>query len=149
MKRITLSIRIAAAVGPALLGMVPAFAHAGAIEEQLNCKSSGHAFIMPLLQSGEIESKPMRVESNSVNAFRPAHGVHLTAFDYRVYAVLGFQKDDPIFKPGSGEPIGDSAYGVVVIGPTEDVEDKVHQTGSTAVVRHVTPLITAIICKSP
>lgn len=149
MKRTSMSIRIAVVVGTAFLGLTPTLARAGAIEEQLNCKSSGHAFITPLLQSGEIDSKPMRVEANSVNAFRPAHGVHLTAFDYRVFAVLGFQKDDPLFKMGNGDPIGDSAYGVVVVGPSDDVEDHVRKTGSPAVIHNVTPLITAILCKSP
>jgi hypothetical protein len=35
----------------------------------------------------------MRVEANSVNAFRPAHGSNLTAFGFRVYAVLGYEHD--------------------------------------------------------
>jgi hypothetical protein len=149
MKRFAMTIQIAATVATALLGLsLSTPSRADPIDEQLDCKSTGHGFILPLLQSGEIQSKPMRVEANSVNAFRPAKGVKLTAFDYRVIAVLGYEKDDPIFKTGSGDPIADSAYGVVVVGPSDDVKDRLHQVGSDAAVHEVTPLMTAILCKS-
>jgi hypothetical protein len=147
MMRVTRSIRISATVAIALLGLSPTFARAGAIEEQLDCKSTGHGFISPLLQSGEIQMKPMRVERNSINAFRPARGVKLTAFDFPVFVVLGYEKDDPIFTPGKGDPIADWAYGVVVTGSSDDVKERMRQTGSNAVVREVTPLMTAILCK--
>lgn len=142
------SARCIAATGcAALLALFPLLARADALDSQLDCKSTGHAFISPLLVSGEVEPKPMRVEPNSVNAFRVKKGVHLTAFDYRVYAVIGYQKDDPLFQSGSGDPIADSAYGVVVFGPSDDVEDRLHQAASPAVVHHVNALITAILCK--
>jgi hypothetical protein len=124
-------------------------ARASAIEEQLDCKSTGHGFISALLQSGEIQVKPMRVEKNSINAFRPAHGVKLTAYDFPVFVVLGYEKDDPLFKPGKGDPIADSAYGVVVTGASDDVKERMRQAGSNAIVHEVTPLMTAILCKSP
>jgi hypothetical protein len=143
----TKSLRMVAAFATALFVLSPMLARAEAIEEQLDCKSSGHTFISALLASGEIQSKPMRVEPNSINAFRPAHGVKLTAYDYKVFAVLGYQKDDPIFAQGKGTPIADSAYGVVVTGPPDDVKDRVHQSGSNAIVHEITP-VTAT-CKEP
>ena len=43
------------------------------LDEQLVCKSDAHTFIQPLLDDEYIDPNPMRVESNSVNAFRPKH----------------------------------------------------------------------------
>ncbi|SOE98811.1 hypothetical protein SAMN05446635_6793 [Burkholderia sp. OK233] len=118
-----------------------------ALDPQLDCKSNAHAFIAPLLKEQYIDPKPMRVEANSVNAFRPAHGSDLTAFGFRVYAVLGYEHDDALFKRGDGQPVTDSAYGVVVIGPTESVEAHARQAGSGAVIHQVVPLLlTAIFC---
>ncbi|KLU22259.1 hypothetical protein EOS_31730 [Caballeronia mineralivorans PML1(12)] len=121
-------------------------ASAYALDSQLDCKSTAHAFIAPLQESHAIETTPMRVESNSINAFKPTHGSHLTAFDFGVFAVVGYQKDDAIFKQGSGEPIADSAYGAVVIGGEDSVKEKVRAAGSDAVIHHVAPFITAIFC---
>ena len=148
-ERLTKAIRVAAAVAAMSFGLSSTLAHAGSIDEQLDCKSTGHGFISALLQSGELQSKPMRVESNSINAFRPARGVKLTAFDFQVFVVLGYEKDDPIFKPGKGAPIGDSAYGVVVTGASDDVKDRLRQIGSSATVHEVTPVMTAILCQAP
>ena len=53
----------------------------------------------------------------------------------------------PIFKLGKGEPIADSAYGVVVWGGDKEVEQQVRAAGSDADVHHVAPFITAIFCK--
>lgn len=89
----------------------------------------------------------MRVEPNSVNAFKPAQGATLTAYGFKVYAVLAYQKDDPLFKEGKGEPIGEAAYGAVVWGSDDAVEEKVRAAGSDAVVHHVAPFVTAIFCK--
>jgi hypothetical protein len=75
--------------------------------------------------------------------------VKLTAFDFQVFVVLGYEKDDPIFKPGKGAPIGDSAYGVVVTGSSDDVKDRLRQIGSNATVHEVTPMMTAILCQAP
>jgi len=89
----------------------------------------------------------MRVEANSVNAFRPAKGSELTAYGFRVYAVLGYEQGDDMFKRGSGQPINDSAYGVVVLAAAETVEEKVRESGSTAVVKQIVPmLMTAVFC---
>ena len=129
-----------------LIAASSAHASAYALDSQLDCKSTAHAFIAPLQESHAIETTPMRVESNSINAFKPTHGTHLTAFDFGVFAVVGYQKDDAIFKQGSGEPIADSAYGAVVIGGEDSVKEKVRAAGSEAVIHHVAPFITAIFC---
>jgi hypothetical protein len=132
---------------PAAFALPGAPAHAQPIEAQLDCKSSAHDFIAPLIESNQIESKPMRVEPNSVNAFRPVKGSALTAYGFKVYVALGYQKDDPLFQHGKGQPISDSAYGVVVWGGDDEVAQKVHAAGSDADVHHVAPFITAIFCK--
>jgi len=111
---------------------------------------SPHAFIKPLLDSQDIDPMPMRVEANSVNAFRPTHDSHLTAFGYRVYAVVGYEEGDSIFQQGSDKPIAKSGYGVVVFGPSDTVKARLREAGSDATVREVVPLlITAVFCSRP
>jgi hypothetical protein len=128
-------------------GLLPSVSQAYPLEQQLDCKSSAHRFIAPLRDEQYIDASPMRVEANSVNAFRPTHGSDLTAYGFRVYAVLGYEHGDALFKRGKGEPINDSAYGVVVVGSKESVEARVRDAGSTAVVHEVVPmLMTAIFC---
>jgi hypothetical protein len=129
------------------VALTSALAHAYALDAQLDCKSTAHAFIAPLREAHLIEAAPMRVEPNSINAFRPLHKDELTAFDFKVFAVVAFQKDDDLFKHGSGEPIGDSAYGAVVIGRESAVEEKVRAAGSDAVIHHAAPFMTVIFCK--
>ena len=143
MKSLAQAVRIGLFI---LVAASSAHASAYALDSQLDCKSTAHAFIAPLQESHAIETTPMRVESNSINAFKPTHGSHLTAFDFGVFAVVGYQKDDAIFKQGSGEPIADSAYGAVVIGGEDSVKEKVRAAGSDAVIHHVAPFITAIFC---
>jgi hypothetical protein len=128
------------------LAALPPLVHAYALDSQLDCKSNPHAFIAPLQEAHAIESTPMRVEANSINAFKPTRGSQLTAFDFGVFAIVGYQKDDSMFQQGSGEPIGDS-YGAVVIGNEKSVAEKVRAAGSDATIRHVAPFITAIFCK--
>jgi hypothetical protein len=132
----------------AVVGVLsPVTSHAYPLDRQLDCKSSAHTFIAPLASARYIDTKPMRVEANSVNAFKPTSGSDLTAFGFRVYAVLGYERDDAMFKRGTGQPINDSAYGVVVIGAAETVEERVRQSGSNAVVHQVVPLVmTAVFC---
>ncbi|MDR5778808.1 hypothetical protein QCE63_05115 [Caballeronia sp. LZ065] len=143
--------KLAACITPFALSMAlasfSAFAHARALEAQLDCKSTPHDFIAPLQDDNLLEKKPMRVEANSVNAFRAVKGATLTAYGFKVYALVAYQKDDPLFKQGKGEPIGDAAYGAVVWGGDEEVAQKVREAGSDAVVHHVAPFITAIFCK--
>lgn len=137
------------AVKTALVSLLalPALCQAFGIEGPLDCHSNAHDFIAPLLETNLIETKPMRVEPNSINAFRPVKGVNLTAYGFKIYAVVGYQKNDPIFKEGKGDPIGDSSYGAVVWGGDDEVLKKVRDAGSDAVVHHVAPFITAIFCK--
>ena len=121
--------------------------HAHALDNEFDCKSNPHTFITSLQDVQFIDSKPMHVEKNSVNAFRPTHGSDLTVFGFRVYAVLGYERDDTLFKQGSGDAIAVPLYGAVVSGPLETVETRVRQAGSDAVVRQVIPLLlTAIVC---
>jgi hypothetical protein len=132
------------------VGFPPVSSYAYALDSQLDCKSNAHAFIAPLLKDRYIDPNPMRVEANSVNAFRPAQGSNLTAFGFRVSAILGYKQDDAPFKRGYGQPIADSAYGAVVIGATESVEAHARQYGSRAVIHEVVPLLlTAIFCSGP
>jgi hypothetical protein len=144
MKPLIKAVRIGLVV---LIAASSAHASAYALDAQLDCKSSAHEFIAPLQESHAIETTPMRVESNSINAFKPTRDSHLTAFDFGVFAVVGFQKNDVIFKQGNGEPIADSAYGAVVIGGENAVKEKVRAAGSDAVIHRVAPFITAIFCK--
>jgi hypothetical protein len=117
------------------------------LDDQLVCKTNAHAFIRSLLDDQYIDPNPMRVEANSVNAFRPVRGRDLTAFGFRVYAVLGYQRDDDMFKKGSGKAESDSIYGAVVSGPTDSVRLRVQQSGSGAIVKQVLPFVlTAIVC---
>ncbi len=138
---------VLAAIGA---GLSPAPAYAYALDPQLDCKSSAHDFIAPLLNNQYIDASPMRVEANSVNAFRPTHGGTLTAFGFRVYAVLGYEREDAIFKSGTGKAIPNSSYGAIVVGPAESVEARVRETGSGAAVHQVVPLLlTVIFCEGP
>jgi hypothetical protein len=122
-------------------------ARAASLDAALGCAQSAHQFIGDLAAQQLIDPKPMRVESNSINAFRPVRGANLDAFGFSVFAVVGYEQDDPIFRPGSGEPLAKSAYGAVVWGSDEKVQAAVSAAGSTAIVHHVAPHVTAIFCK--
>ncbi|RQS67250.1 hypothetical protein DID96_22055 [Burkholderia sp. Bp8963] len=136
-----------AALISALLAIAaPGIASAKALDAALDCHSNGHAFVAPLLAAGDLQPEPMHVESNSVNAFRTEHD--LTAYGFGVYVVLGYQANDPIFRQGSGTPIGDWAYGVVVKGTKGAVEAAVRKAGSDATVKQAFPFLTAIVCAS-
>lgn len=89
----------------------------------------------------------MRVDKNSVNAFRPVHGSDMTAFGFRVYAVLGYEPDDGMFRKGHGQALASPLYGAVLSAPSDSVELRVRAAGSTATVHAVIPmLLTAVIC---
>jgi len=129
------------------VGFLPAMCNANALDPQLDCQSSPHDFIAPLLDQQSIDSKPMRIEANSVNAFRPTSGSNLTAFGFHVYSVYGYEQNDPLFIQGSGQPVKSSTYGVVVTASTESVEASVRRAGSNAVVHEVIPFfLTAVLC---
>jgi len=147
MKAAAQPARLAVSIALATLAALASTCHARSIEAQLDCQSTAHDFIAPLVQDNLVERKPMRVEPNSVNAFKAVKGATLTAYGFKVYAVVGYQKDDPLFRQGAGKPISDSAYGAVVWGSDDAVEEKVRAAGSDAAVHHVAPFITAIFCK--
>jgi hypothetical protein len=125
----------------------PLVSRAAELDAALACGESAHRFIGDLADQQLIDPEPMRVESNSINAFQPVRGERLTAFGFSVFAVVGFEQDDPLFKRGKGEPLAKSAYGAVVFGNDEKVQAAVTAAGSTAIVHHVAPHITAIFCK--
>ncbi|WGS52314.1 hypothetical protein LFL96_29390 [Paraburkholderia sp. D15] len=131
----------------ALTGALPLTGHAATLDTPLLCNESGHQFIADLAQQQLIDPKPTRVESNSINAFSPTSGADLSAYGFHVFAVVGYEKDDPMFRVGDGEPVARSAYGVVVFGSESKVQSAVTAAGSTAIVHRVAPLITAIFCK--
>jgi hypothetical protein len=146
MKR-TISSVFSSALLALFVMALPLASHAAALDAPLACNESGHQFIADLAQQQMIDPKPMRVESNSINAFSPAQGAELTAFGFRVFAVVGYEKDDPMFRVGDGEPVARSAYGVVVFGGESKVQNALASSGSTAIVHRVAPLVTAIFCK--
>ena len=129
-----------------LLAWLPSLCTAAALDAPLACNVSAHRFIADLAQQHLIDPQPMRVESNSINAFRPARGASMSAFGFSVFAVVGFEQDDPLFRPGNGEPLAKSAYGAVVFGADDKVQAAVSAAGSSAIVHHVAPHITAIFC---
>lgn len=141
MKRLV--ITFFAIFGAALSGHAPA----ASLDQALHCDRPAHEFIGELENRHLIDPHPTRVEENSINAFDPAHGVELTAFGYRVFAIVGFQKNDALFQKGNGKPIADSAYGAVVLGSTDSVTAAVRAAGSQAIVHHVAPFVTAIFCQ--
>lgn len=138
MKRLTVAL---------LLAALPLAGRAAALDESLTCKESAHDFVSGLIEQKLIEPKPMRVESNSINAFWPAHGQHLTAYGFSVFAIVGYQQDDPLFRSGDGTPVAKSAYGAVVVGSQQKVQAALDEAGNGAIVHHAGPLLTAIFCK--
>ncbi|MET3247497.1 hypothetical protein ABIE53_004307 [Burkholderia sp. OAS925] len=105
-------------------GALPLAVYAAALDAPLACNETGHQFIADLAGQQLIDPKPTRVESNSINAFSPAQGADLSAFGFHVFAVVGYEKDDPMFRVGDGEPVARSAYGVVVFGERIEGEER-------------------------
>jgi hypothetical protein len=130
-------------------GFCPVVAHAHALDAQFDCRARPHAFIGELINSQYIDPNPMHVEANSVNAFRPAHGSDITAFGFRVYAMIGYEQDDGLFKKGSGHAPTGPLYGAVLSAPSAAVKSRLREAGSKATVRTVIPLLlTAVICSA-
>jgi len=126
-------------------GFGPVVAHA--LDAQFDCKARPHAFIGQLINNQYIAPNPMHVEANSVNAFRPVHGSDITAFGFRVSAVIGYEQDDGLFKKGSGHVVTGPLYGAVLSAPSAAVETRLREAGSHATVHTVVPLLlTAVIC---
>ncbi len=130
-----------------LLAAAPLFAHAATLDDSLTCKESAHDFVQGLIDQNLIQPSAMRVEANSINAFWPVHGQTLTAYGFNVFAIVGYQQDDPLFKSGKGTPIAHSAYGAVVVGSQAKVQAALSAAGNNATVHHAGPMLTAIFCK--
>ncbi|PXW22817.1 hypothetical protein [Paraburkholderia caballeronis] len=127
--------------------LIPTLARADTPDEQFDCKSNPHSFISSLIEQKSIDPQPSRVESNSVNAFKPVRGSALQAFGFPIYVVIGYERDDALFRQGKGKAIDGSVYGVVVSAPAESVRTRVQEANSDATVHPVVPLLlTAIVC---
>jgi hypothetical protein len=147
MKQRLLVPLIAAVVVSRGICATSAFGHT--LDEQFACTSNAHAFIANLINDQSIDPTPIRVEADSVNAFRPAHATDLTAYGLRVRAVFGYQPGDPFFKPGNGKTSSGPVYGAVVFGSTDSVEALVRKAGGHAEIHPVIPLIlSAIVCEA-
>ncbi len=132
---------------PILLAAVPALAHAVSLDAALSCGGSPRQFFSMLRAQQLIDATPMHVEANSVNAFWPARDVSLTAFDRSVFAVFGYQRDDPLFKAGNGTPTDKPIFGVVVVASMDSVRQSLKAAGSRASVERAAPFMTAIVCE--
>lgn len=131
----------------ALLAIVPASAFSQTLDHHFSCAESAHDFVSGLVDTQSIKLPPMRIEPNSVNAFRPASDTSLTAFGLRVRAVFGYQPNDPLFTVGGSDTPSGPVYGVVVFGSAEVVKRRLTDAGSSAIVHPVIPLVlTAIVC---
>jgi hypothetical protein len=134
----------------AVVAIFPATAFSNPLDNHLACEETAHDFVTSLVDARSIKTPAMRVEPNSVNAFRPVSGAGLTAFGLPVHVVFGYQPDDPLFKSGGDKTSSDPVYGVVVLGSAESVKRLLVDAGSTAVVHPVIPLVlTAIVCTQP
>ena len=130
----------------ASLHAVPA--HAVTLDDALACNDHAHAYIQSLQDQHLIGDHAMHVEDDGLNVFAPTHEAKLTAFNLRVFFVLGYQQDDPMFKPGKGEPMGGGLYGVVVNAETAAVAKAVTAAGSPAEYKHAGPFLTALYCRA-
>src|SRR5690349_17671565 len=82
------------ATAAALAGALPQTSSASPLDDALHCKQSAHTFISGLIDAGQIEPQPTRVESNSINAFDLVKGADLHAFGYPVFAIVGYEEGD-------------------------------------------------------
>ncbi|CAG4896590.1 hypothetical protein [Paraburkholderia saeva] len=125
----------------------PASVQTTALDAPLACTVTGHRFIADLEAAQLIDPTPAHVESNSLNTFKPAHDASLTAFGFKVVALVAYEKEDGLFQRGDGEPVANSAYGAVVFAGEGKVHDALAAAGSPAIVHSVAPFVTAIFCK--
>ncbi len=106
---------------------LPLAGHAAtALDASLACNESGHQFIADLAQQQLIDATPTRVESNSINAFKPAKGADLTAFGFHVFAVVGFDWTIRCSVPATARRLPIPAYGAVVFGSDSKRSGRAH-----------------------
>jgi hypothetical protein len=125
----------------------PWVAHATELDDIFACTSQAHAYIQALQDRHLIGDHAMHVEEDGLNVYWPTRGSGLTAFSYNVFAVLGYQQDDPFFKAGKGEPMDGQLYGVVVTADTPAVAKALVAAGSSAEYKHAGPFLTAVYCR--
>lgn len=118
------------------------------LDDALACNDQAHAYIESLQARHLIGDHSMHVEDDGLNVFSPSHEAKLTAFNMRVFFVLGYQQGDPMFKSGKGEPMDGSLYGVVVNAEPATVAKAVAAAGSPAEFKHAGPFLTALYCRS-
>ena len=145
----TVLVNAATAIALGLSSLtLPSIAHALALDDALSCGDRAHGYITSLQTRQLIADHPLHVEDNAINVFWPAHDAGLTALGFKVYVVIGYQQDDPMFKTGSGEPLKGSLYGVVVSGGTAEVAKAISDAGTPAQSKHAGPFLTAIYCRA-
>lgn len=127
---------------------LPPVAYALVLDDALSCGDRAHGYITSLQTRHLIADHPLHVEDNAINVFWPSRDAELTAFGHKVFAVIGYEQDDPMFKVGSGEPLRGSLYGVVVKGNTAEVVKAISDAGSPAESKHAGPFLTAIYCRA-
>lgn len=123
-------------------------AHAVTLDDALACNDRAHTYIQSLQDRHLIGDRAMHVEDDGLNVYAPTHDAKLTAFDLRVFFVLGYQQDDPMFKSAKGEPMDGGLYGVVVNAETATVAKAVSAAGSPAEFKHAGPFLTALYCRT-
>jgi hypothetical protein len=135
-----------AAVGSALVSNVIC---ANEIGDRLDCHFGAHDFIEHLIEEKEIDPVPMNVSANSVNAYRLSPNQNLTALGFKVRAVFGFSPNDEMFtRKSGGGAVSHQVYGVVVLAGKEAVSERLRETGSSATVKEVMPLVmSAVVCE--
>jgi hypothetical protein len=145
----TVLVNAATAIALGLSSLtLPSVAHALALDDALSCGDRAHGYITSLQTRQLIADHPLHVEDNAINVFWPAHDAGLTAFGFKVYVVIGYQQDDPMFKTGRGEPLKGSLYGAVVSGGTAEVAKAISDAGTSAQSKHAGPFLTAIYCRA-
>lgn len=125
----------------------PWAAHAESLDDVFACTNQAHAYIQSLQDRHLIAEHAMHVEDDGLNVYWPTRGSGLTAFSFNVFAVLGYQQDDPMFKAGKGEPMTGQLYGVVVTAEAAVVAKVLVAAGSSAEYKHAGPFLTAVYCR--
>jgi hypothetical protein len=142
------SVRFTACVSVcASLLLAGGIAHATSLDDALACNDDAHSYIQSLQDRHLIAGHAMHVEEDGLNVYWPTRGAGLTAYNLTVFAVLGYQQNDPMFAPGKGEPMDGGLYGVVVTAETATAASAVAAAGSPAEYKHAGPLLTAIYCR--
>jgi hypothetical protein len=149
-RHMTMRSRTATAVAALCLLAVlshPLSAHAVPVDDALACTDQAHAYIQSLQDRHLIADHSMHVEDDGLNVYWPTHDAGLTAFNMHVFAVLGYQQDDTMFRPGKGDPMDGALYGVVVTAETATVAKALADAGSPAEYKHAGPFLTAVYCR--